>query len=247
MALGAVALSASASLIVWQSPGLLLGAGNGIARWLENAEAGSGVEKALYRLMKLPGGDALYRRSPRETRPELTGLINNSQNSAALYSLRALEDEQALDFAAAERDWKTWAEKADDKAGANLDLADFYERRLKPREELAALETVGQAAASPRERWTAAESEQAWKAWERTLSVVDRYALGRTVAAREYAGWERRYPQVAAVYERELAFDLEGKDYAGASDLIARYKKAFPGDALFPVRAEADVAAGRQL
>jgi len=245
MAFGAVALSASASLIVWQSPGLLLGAGNGIARWLENAEAGSGVEKALYRLMKLPGGDALYRRSPRETRPELTGLINNSQNSAALYSLRALEDEQALDFAAAERDWKTWAEKADDKAGANLDLADFYERRLKPREELAALETVGQAAASPRERWTAAESEQAWKAWERTLSVVDRYALGRTVAAREYAGWERRYPQVAAVYERELAFDLEGKDYAGASDLIARYKKAFPGDALFPVRAEADVAAGR--
>jgi tetratricopeptide (TPR) repeat protein len=245
MALGTVALSASASLIVWQSPGLLLGAGNGIARWLENAEAGSGVEKALYRLMKLPGGDALYRRSPQESRPELTGLINNSQNSAALYSLRAMEDEQALDFVAAERDWKTWAEKTDDKAGANLDLADFYERRLKPREELAALETVGQAAASPRERWTAAESEQAWMAWERAQKIVDRYALGRAVAAREYAGWERRYPQETAVYERELAFDLEGKDYAGASELIARYKKAFPGDMLFPVRAEADVAAGR--
>jgi hypothetical protein len=174
---------------------LLLGAGNSISRWLENAEAGSGVEKALYRLMKLPGGEALYRRSPRETRPELTTLINNSQNSAALYSLRAMEDEQALDFAAAEKDWKTWAEKADDKAAANLDLADFYERRLKPKEELAALEAVGQSAASPRERWTAAESEQAWKAWERTLSVVDRYALGRAAAAREYAGWERRYPR----------------------------------------------------
>jgi tetratricopeptide (TPR) repeat protein len=244
MVLGAMALSASASLIVWQSPGLLLGAGNSIARWLENAEAGSGVEKALYRLMKLPGGEALYRRSPRETRPELTVLINNSQKSAALYSLRALEDEQALDFVAAERDWKTWAEKADDKAAANLDLADFYERRLKPQEELAALEAVGQAAASPRERWTAAESEQAWKAWERTLTVVDRYALGRAAAAREYAGWERRYPQETAVYERELAFDLAGKDFSGASSLIARYRKAFPGDALFPVRAEADVAAG---
>jgi hypothetical protein len=72
-------------------------AGNGIARWLENAESGSGVEKALYRLMKLLGGEVLYRRSPRETRPALTGLINNSnrqvntsQNSAALYSLRAM-------------------------------------------------------------------------------------------------------------------------------------------------------------
>jgi len=245
IALGAAAMTASASLIVWQNPGLLLGAGNSLTRWLENAEAGSGVEKALYRLMKLPGGEALYRRSPRETRPELTTLINNSQNSAALYSLRAMEDEQALDFAAAEKDWKTWAEKADDKAAANLDLADFYERRLKPKEELAALEAVGQAAASKRERWTAAESQQAWKAWERTLTVVDRYALGRAAAAREYAGWERRYPQEPAVYERELAFDLAGKDFAGATDLIARYRKAFPGDALFPVRAEADVAAGR--
>jgi predicted TPR repeat methyltransferase len=116
---------------------------------------------------------------------------------------------------------------------------------LKPQEELAALETVGTGAASARERWTAAESQQAWKAWERTLTVVDRYALGRAAAAREYAGWERRYPQQTAVYERELAFDLAGKDFAGASALIARYRKAFPGDALFPVRAEADVAAGR--
>ena len=98
MALGAMAMTASASLIAWQNPGLLLRAGNGLARWLENAEAGSGVEKALYRMMKLPGGDALYRRSPRETRPELTNLINSSQKSATLYSLRAMEDEQALDF-----------------------------------------------------------------------------------------------------------------------------------------------------
>jgi tetratricopeptide (TPR) repeat protein len=245
MALGAAALTASASLIYWQNPGLLLGAGNGMARWLENAESGSGVEKALYRLMKLPGGEALYRRSPRETRPELTALINASQNSAALYSLRAMEDEQALDFDAAERDWKSWVEKSSDKSGANLDLADFYERRLKPQEELAALEAVGEAAASPRERWTAADSEQSWKAWERALGVVDRYALPRAVAAREYAGWERRYPQEASVYRRELAFDLKNKDFASVSALIERYRKAFPGEKQFPVSAEAEVEAVR--
>ncbi len=245
VALGAMGLTASASLMVWQSPGLLLGAGNGIARWLENAESGSGVEKALYRLMKLPGGEALYRRSPRETRPELTALLAAGQNRAALYSLRAMEDEQALDFEAAERDWKSWAEKADDKTAANLDLADFYERRLKPQEELAALEAVGRAPATSTERWTAADSERSWKAWERTLGVVDRYALPRAVAAREYAGWEQRYSKERSVYERELAFDLAGKDFAAVTALIARYRKAFPGDALFPVRAEAEVEAGR--
>ena len=245
VALGAVALTASATVVVWQSPGFLLGAGNGIARWLENAESGSGVEKALYRLMKLPGGEALFRRSPRETRPELTALIGASQKSAALYSLRAMEDEQALDFDAAERDWKSWAEKADDKSAAKLDLANFYDRRLKPQEELAALEAVGQAAASPQERWTAADSERSWKAWERTLEVVNRYALGRAVAQREYAGWERRYSQQSAVYERELAFDLAGKDFSSAASLIDRYRKAFPGEASFPVKAEAEVAAGR--
>jgi tetratricopeptide (TPR) repeat protein len=243
--LAGTSLGAFGSLIYWQSPGLLLGAGNGIAQWLENAESGSGVEKALYRLMKLPAGEVLYRRSPREIRPELTSLLNTSKNSAALYSLLAMEDEQALDFDAAEHDWKIWAQKADDKAAANLDLADFYERRLKPQEEIAALESVGQAAAAPRERWTAAESRQSWKAWERALGVVDRFALGRATAQREYAGWERSYPAEKTVYERELSFNLAGKDFAATTALIDRYRKALPGDALFPVRAEAELAAKR--
>jgi len=243
--LGAAALSASASLIAWQNPGLLLGAGNGLTRWMENSEAGSATEKALFRLMKLPGGEALYRRSPREARPELTALINSSKNSAALYSLRALEDEKALDFDAAERDWKAWALKADDKAAANLDLADFYERRLKPQEELAALETIGQAPAGPRERLTTAALQQSWKAWERALTVIDRYALPRSLAMREYAGWEQRYAQEPAVYQREFDFDLAGKDYTSDSALIARYRKAFPGDKHFPVSAEAQVEAAR--
>ena len=240
-----VGLTASASLVVWQGPGLLLGAGNGIASWLENAEAGSGLESALYRLMKLPGGEVLYRRSPRETLPALTSLIETSQNSAAIYSLRALEDEQALDFDAAERDWKSWAEKARDKAGANLDLADFYERRLKPQEELAALEVVGSAKASEAERWTTPDQQQAWKAWARTLEVVTRYALPRAVAAREYMSWEARYPQEKAVYERELEFDVAGKQFGDAAAMVARYQKAMPGDAEFPVRAQAEIEAGR--
>jgi cellulose synthase operon protein C len=242
---GTTSLGAFGSIVYWQSPGLLLGAGNGIAHWLANAESGSGVEKALYRLMKLPGGEALYRRSPRETRPALTALLAAGENRAPLYSLRALEDEQALDFDAAERDWKTWAEKADDKTAAHLDLADFYDRRLKPQEELAALRVVGEAAANPRERWTAADSERSWKAWERSLTVIDHFALSRTLAEQTYAGWEHRYPNQKAVYERELSFELAGKNFTAIADLISRYRRAFPKDDLFPVRAEAQLEAGR--
>jgi len=71
------------------------------------------------------------------------------------------------------------------------------------------------------------------------------YALGRAAAEREYAGWELRYPTESAVYERELNFELAGKDFAGASALIARYEKAIPVDAIFPVSAEAELAAAR--
>ncbi len=241
----ATGLCGFGAVLQWQSPGLLLGAGNGIARWLANAESGSGVEKALYRLMKLPGGEAMYRRSPRETRPELTALLAAGENRAPLYSLRALEDEQALDVDAAERDWKAWAEKADDKAAAHLDLADFYDRRLKPYDELAALQFIGEAAANPKERWTAADSERSWKAWERSLTVINHFALPRSFAEHVYAGWEHRYPRQKAVYERELTFELAGKNLTVVSDLIARYRKAFPRDDLFPVRAEAELEAGR--
>lgn len=249
VALCAVVLTASGALIAGLRPGLLLGAGNGLTRWLENAEAGSGVENALYRLMQLPGGEVLYRRAPDEARTELTALIANGdgggENRAALYSLRAIEDEQALDFDAAERDWKLWAAKADDRAAAQLDLADFYKRRLEPQKELEALEAVGASAASPRERWTPADLQRPWKAWERALGVVNRDALGREAAQRVYAGWEQRYPRANSICERELSFDLAGKDFSSASEVIARYRKAFPADAQFPVSAEARIEAGR--
>ena len=56
---------------------------------------------------------------------------------------------------------------------------------------------------------------------------------------------ELRYPDEAAIYEPELAFELAGKDFAGATALIVRYQKTFPKVALFVVRAQAQVEAGR--
>ena len=241
-------LLAAATRPVMRVHALLLGAGQGFGqgfdRWIENVAAGTEIEKALYRGMQLPGGEVLFRRSPRETVPALTEL-QQSQKTAALYSLRALEEEQALDFTAAERDWRSWADGAEDRVGAHLDLADFYERRLNAEAELAALEFAGAAPADAKERWTAVENERSWKAFERALTVVDRFGLGRAETGRIYAAWQRRYPQQPTVYGRELKFLLDGKDFSGAAAVIAEYGKQFPRDTVFPVKAAADLAVRR--
>ncbi len=235
---------AGATHLLHLPSGIFPAPGQGLARWIESVEAGSGVEKALYRLMQLPGGEVLFRRPPRETVPALTALEQTGK-SAALYSLRALEEEQALDFDAAEHDWKTWAEQSSDPVAAHLDLADFYDRRLKPQEEIAALEFAGKAPAGPQERWTAIEAQRSWLAWERALKVAGQFALPRATVAEIYAGFLQRYPQQKSLYTCQLAFFLDGRDFPAASDLIAHYRSAFPGDRVFPVQAEADLATRR--
>lgn len=238
------ALGAALPQALRHPAGLLFVPGHGFARWIENVQGGSDVEKALYRLMQLPGGEILFRRPPRETVPAITAL-QQTQKAAALYSLRALEEEQALDFDAAERDWKAWADQADDRTGAYLDLADFYERRLQPQEELAALEVVGNSPASAQERWTTVGLQRSWMAWERALKVVNDYALPRSTAAQIYAGWIKRFPHEPSLYQQQFAFLLDGSDFAAATDLIARYRTDFPDDKVFPVEAEADLATKR--
>jgi hypothetical protein len=243
-AMAAMGLLMGAARPLWRGTAMLMTPGHGFARWIENVQAGSDVEKALYRLMQLPHGEILFRRPPGETVPALAAL-SQSERNAALYSMRALEEEQELKFDDAERDWKMWAAKADDTIAAHLDLADFYERRLKPQDELASLEVVGKGDARPQERWTAAESQVSWSAWQRALKVVDRYALAHTMTAHLYAEWLARYPKEPALYARMLVFLLEEKDFSGASDLINRYRSVFPEDRVFPVKGEADMAARR--
>lgn len=229
---------------VWHGFPLLFNPGHSFDRWIENVTSGSDIEKALYRVMQLPGGDILFRRAPRETVPALTGL-QQSQKTAALYSLRALEEEQVLDFAAAERDWKAWADQSDDRVGAHLDLADFYERRLLPGPEIAALEFAGNSAPDSRERWTAFEFQRSWKAFDRALKVCDEYALPRSDSNRLHAEWVGRYPQVQSVYAQQFAFLLAGKEWNAATGVIDQYRAAFPADHVFPVKAEADLAVYR--
>ncbi|MGA2347938.1 MAG: hypothetical protein ABSF93_18145, partial [Candidatus Sulfotelmatobacter sp.] len=78
--------------------GLTVSALGELPSWVRNTEAGSAIEAAFFRMMSMPSGAVAFRRPPRETRPALTDLIKTQPRNAELYSLRALEDEQQLDF-----------------------------------------------------------------------------------------------------------------------------------------------------
>jgi hypothetical protein len=126
MALGAAAFAIFAA-------GWLVTASGALPEWIRNIEARTEIEAAFFRLMALPGGEVAFRRPPSETRPALGELLKKQPGNAELYSLRALEDEQQLDFTAAEGDWKSFAEKSEDKVAAQVSLADFYHRSTRSR------------------------------------------------------------------------------------------------------------------
>jgi len=214
-----------------------------LPHWMQDAVSGSAIEAALYRAMEIPEMKALYPRPPKEARGELNGLIGKAPEQAELYSLRAMEEERALEFTAAEKDWKTYASTAKDKLGAKLELADYYHRRLQAKDEVGALMEVGSTSAPPEEKYTAAAEQHSWKAFERILLVAADQGMDVDVTARAYAAWIARYPQQPSLYAREFGWLLEQKKdeqrFDKASALIAQYARAFPKDAVFPLKATA--------
>ena len=206
---------------------------------LGNLEKGSALEAVFYRMMDTPGGAVAFRRPVKETRASLNELAQKSPNDASLFMLRALEDERQLDFAAAENDWKSYVEKSEDKSAAQLNLADFYERRLRPQDELRVLEAVGQSASPASEALIAGPRQREWAAFERALDVVKRQALGDETTKRIYREWMNRYPAEASLEGRYFEFLLATKDYSSAQSEIASYGKKFPTDEVFPVKSQA--------
>jgi len=207
--------------------------------WIRNIEARTRVEGAFFRPMHLPYGDVLFRRPPGETRPALQELIQQQPANAELYSLRAMEDERQLDFAVAENDWKLYAERAANRPAAQWDLADFYHRRLRPQDEIAALLALGNSPATPAEKFTPANEQSSWGAFERILGVIQAQALGKEATIATYRAWIVRYPTQEQLYARFLDYLVSQKEFDAAGQLIASYQKQFPSDEIFPVKAKA--------
>ena len=209
--------------------------------WIRNIDASTALESAFFRMMSLPNGAVAFRRPPSETRPALGELIKGQPHNAELYSLRALEDEQQLDFTAAESDWKAYVENSSDKAGAQLALADFYHHRLRPADEIRVLSLVATAPPSASEKLAPTGQQRSWQAFERIFGVIQDQGLPKEVSIAQYRPWISRYPREQSLYARFLEFLVAQKEYAAAGQLISDYRKQFPDDQIFPVKAKAIV------
>ncbi len=189
-----------------------------LAEWVQHVAAGTRLEPVFFKAVTVGASTVQARRPPAETRSALTALINAAPSDAELYSLRALDAEQQLDFKAAESDWV--------KTGRPMALADYYHRRLEPAKELAALHS----AATP-------------AAYDRAIILVDQQLLGFDTARDQFQSWIALEPKDAAVYTRYFEYAVSHRQFQAAADALRRYSAAFPNDVVFPVRAQAELEA----
>ncbi len=179
-----------------------------LSELLQNVDSSSRLQSVFFRNVTLPSGLVPVRRPPKETRADLTKLINAAPSDAELVSLRALEDEQQLDFATAEADWKKYVDLAQDKGAARLALADYYHRRLQPKDEFAALTLAAREPTPAAEQQLPASQQRPWKTYARLIALVDEQNLDINQGATQYGLWLLRYAKEPSVYQGSFAYTI---------------------------------------
>lgn len=212
-----------------------------LQEWVQHLPAGPWLA-VFFRTVALPAGSIDVRRPPAETRPALTQLIASNPKEAALYRLRAQEAELQLDFHAAALDWQKYVELAKDRGEAELQLADYFDRRHLPQDEVNALLAAGRARS---DRFAPVFTQRSWQAFVRAVNVATVQALPDSTTIEIYRAWVDRYPKEPSVCAAFISFLTEHKLYDAAEGQIAAYEKAFPGDGIFPIKARAEVARHR--
>ncbi len=214
--------------------------------WLQNLPDIARLDGVFFCTAPMPGGPVTVRRSPQESRAALGQLIEATPAEADLRALRAHAAEEQLDFAAAEEDWKKFAELAPDKGAGQLALADFYHRRLRPPDELGALDAAGaQVLAPSQERLQPVNQQRSWHTFERAVALVEAQALPVETGMAQYRAWIARYPREQAAYSNFFDYLVGHKQFAVAGELTTAYEKAFPEDTVFPVGARARIEESR--
>jgi len=239
-----------------------------LVEWLQNLEGSGRFEAVFFRSVSLLGRPVSVRRLPGEARSALNDLVAKAPGDAELYRMRALADQAQLDFSSEEADWQRYAQLAPDKVDAQLQLADFYHRRLRPLDEIKALAVAAQAPPSPADRLRPSNQQRSWQSFERIFDVIRLQALPEALALEQYNAWLARYPRERAVYSRFFDFltarnggveeagryGAESRPhsstsplatprlFAEAERLIRRYEKAFPRERVFPIEARATLA-----
>ncbi len=179
---------------------------------------------------------------PPNPSPHSNQLVTASPNDAALLSLRARQQEAALDFTAAERDWKAYAATAPDHLAAELDLADFYHRRLAVHDEFTTLLAIASAPPSSTDAFTAPSAQPSWQAFERALRLASQQSFASSTFDDLWRHWLARYPQQPTVYARAFTWELNNNQPGVAETILTQYKAAFPNETIFPIKASALLA-----
>ena len=143
------------------APGSMLFAGARLMpRFLQDLTAGDPLNQVFYTTVSFFGVSIDVPRPTQEARTELQkyvalpprqrpqnttpqGSAQSGEAEARLYRLLAEQDERVLDFATAEANLQRFVDRSNDKPAAYGVLADFYERRLRFGDAVAALIRAG--------------------------------------------------------------------------------------------------------
>ena len=142
---------------------LVLAGARLMPRFVQDLTAGDPLNQVFYTTVSFFGVSIDVPRPTEEARTELQKYValapgqrpqNSAQQGSALpgeaeaklYRLLAEQDERVLDFAAAEANLQRFVERSSDKPAAYGVLADFYERRLRFGDAVAALVRQAEAA-----------------------------------------------------------------------------------------------------
>ncbi len=204
--------------------------------------AKSALETALFRLMGVPGGVVTHLRPPWEARSHLTSLLQQSPHQAGLYSIRAREEERLQDYTAAEADWTLAADNATDRIAGLTELAEYYQRRVQPEQQLNTLLRLGALPPQASERFQPDEQQPQWAAFAQALNVANDALLPAVRYQSIFNAWINRYPNEAQPYQSYLAWCVQRNDRAGAAAVAARIKKTFPNDIVLDVSTDASLA-----
>ena len=91
------------------------------------------------------------------------------------------------------------------------------------------------------EKLTQPSQQRSWQAFDRIFAIIQSQGLPKEVSLAQYRAWIARYPGEQSLYARFLQFLVTEKEYSAAGQLIADYRKQFPDDQIFPVKAKAMV------
>lgn len=208
-----------------------------LSQYLQHLTAGSPYQGIFFKTVTLPAGAVPSRRPPRETVAELSKAIG-ANPQAELFYLRARENEQAMDYPAAEADWKKYADVAADKFEGLVALADYHHRRLQVREELQALASARALPSPATGKFTPEVEQRSWKMFQRSVALIEAQGLPAEQSIAVYREWANRYPRNTGLIE----FLRRQGRYAEAAAALAEYEKKYPDQTHYVLTTRAALA-----